>query len=209
MNMARKRSEDYFETFVKLVDYSCQAANLLNDIMSDFNPDLLREKMTEMHEIEHAGDTERHAMIRRLSKEFITPIDREDIMQLADAIDDVTDTIEDVLLRLYMFNIRSIKDHAKKMAEIIVKCCNALKQALAEFRDFQKSKVLHDLLVEINVLEENGDKLYTEAVHYLYVNSKNVVEIMAWDQTYDYLENCCDACEEVANVVENIILKNS
>ncbi|NLM10885.1 MAG: DUF47 family protein [Clostridiaceae bacterium] len=207
--MARKRSEDYFDTFVKLVDYSCQAANLLDDIMNNFNADLLHEKMNEMHKIEHGGDTERHAMIRKLSREFITPIEREDIMSLADAIDDVTDTIEDVLFRLYMFNIRSVKEHARKMTEIIVKCCNALKQALEEFRHFQKSKILHDLIVEVNVLEEKGDKLYTEAVRHLYVNSKNVVEIMAWDQTYDYLENCCDACEEVANVIEYIILKNS
>jgi len=207
--MARKRGEDYFDTFVRLVEHSCKAAELLNDIMNSYNADQLREKMAEMHEIEHFGDTERHAMIRRLSREFITPIEREDIMSLADAIDDVTDTIEDVLLRLYMFNIRSIKEYAKKMAEIIVKCCKALKQALAEFRDFQKSKTLHDFIVEVNVLEEEGDRLYTEAVRDLYVNSKNVVEIMAWDQTYDYLENCCDACEEVANVIEYIILKNS
>lgn len=207
--MARKRSEDYFDTFVKLVDYSCQAANLLYDTMKNFNAGLLREKMNEMHEIEHGGDTERHAMIRRLSRDFITPIDREDIMSLADAIDDVTDTIEDVLLRLYMFNILSIKDYGIKMTEIIVKCCNALKQALDEFRHFQKSKSLHDFIVEVNVLEEEGDRLYSEAVRHLYVNSKNVVEIMAWDQTYDYLENCCDACEEVANVIEYIILKNS
>jgi predicted phosphate transport protein (TIGR00153 family) len=208
-SMARKRGEDYFDTFVRLVDHSCKAANLLYNIMNDFNAEELRDKMSEMHEIEHGGDTERHAMIRRLSREFITPIDREDIMALADAIDDVTDTIEDVLLRLYMFNIRSIKEHAKQMAEIIVKCCNALKKAVSEFRDFQKSKVLHDLIVEVNVLEEEGDRIYTDAVHHLYVNSKNVVEIMAWDQTYDYLENCCDACEEVANVIEYIMLKNS
>ena len=97
--MARRRNEDYFDTFVKLVDYSCQAANLLNDIMNNYNADLLQEKMKEMHEVEHGGDTERRAMIRKLSREFITPIEREDIMSLADAIDDVTDTIEDVLLR--------------------------------------------------------------------------------------------------------------
>jgi predicted phosphate transport protein (TIGR00153 family) len=207
--MARRRNEDYFDTFVKLVDYSCQAANLLNDIMNNYNADLLQEKMKEMHEVEHGGDTERHAMIRKLSREFITPIEREDIMSLADAIDDVTDTIEDVLLRLYMFNIRSIKDYAKKMTEIIVKCCSGLKQALDEFRNFQKSKMLHDLIIEVNLLEEKNDKLYAEAVRDLYVNSKNVVEIMAWHQAYDYLENCCDACEEVANVIEYIVLKNS
>lgn len=207
--MARKRNEDYFDTFVKLVDYSCRAADLLKDIINNYNADLLNKKLNEMHEIEYSGDSERHAMIRKLSKEFITPIDREDIMSLANAIDDVTDTIEDVAMRLYMFNIRSVNDYARKMTEIIVKCCNALKKALIEFRHFQKSKVLHDLIVEVNILEEDGDKLYTEAVRHLYVNSKNVVEIMAWDQTYDYLENCCDACEEVANVIEYIVLKNS
>ncbi len=207
--MARKKNEDYFEVFVKLADYSCQAADLLNAIMNRFNPAEIHGKMQELHSIEHSGDTERHGMIRKLSKEFITPIEREDIMALADAIDDVTDTIEDVVMRMYMLNIKSVKEHAQKMTAIIVKCCYALKQALQEFHNFRKSQTLHNLIIEVNVLEEDGDKLFTEALRHLYVNCTDPIEVIAWDQTFHYLENCCDACEEVANVIESIILKNT
>lgn len=207
--MARVKNEDYFQTFVNLVEYSCQAAELLNEIVTNLNAATIRDKLVEMHNIEHAGDMERHAMIKKLAHEFITPIEREDIMALADAIDNVTDTIEDVVMRMYMFNIQTIREHAIKMTEIIVKCCKASKQALQEFHNFRKSQTLHDLVVEINVLEEDGDKLFTEATRHLYVNCKQPIEVLAWDQTFHYLERCCDACEEVANVIESVIMKNT
>jgi uncharacterized protein Yka (UPF0111/DUF47 family) len=207
--MAREKKEDYFVTFVNLIEYSCQAAELLNEIMTDFHAAAIHDKLVEMHSIEHAGDTERHAMIRKLAHEFITPIEREDIMAMADAIDNVTDTIEDVVMRMYMFNIQSIREHAVKMTEIIVKCCKASKLALQEFHNFRKSLTLHNLIVEINVLEEDGDKLFKEATRQLYVDCKQPIEVIAWDQTFHYLERCCDACEEVANVIENVIMKNT
>lgn len=207
--MARKKNEDYFETFVKLVEYSCKAAALLNSIMNNFNAAQLRDKMAEMHAIEHAGDTERHDMIEKLVHEFITPIEREDIMDMADAIDNVTDTIEDVIMRMYMFNIQGVREHAVKMTEIIVKCCDALKEALKEFHNFRKSQTLHQLIIEINALEEQGDRLFTEATRHLYENCKQPIEVMAWDQTFHYLERCCDACEDVADVIENVIMKNT
>ena len=207
--MARKNSIDYFETFVELAGYSCQAANLLNETMMDFNPDELQDKMKEMHDIEHAADEVRHTMIKRLAREFITPIEREDIMALADSIDNVVDTIEDVLRRMYMCNIIYVRKHALKMTAVIIKCCDTLKQALDEFRNFRKSKILHDLIVQINNLEEEGDKLFTEAIRELYVNCKSPVEVTAWDRTFHYLENCYDTCEDAANLIENIVLKNS
>lgn len=155
--MARKKDSYYFDTFVELVNYSCQAANLLNQIMNNFKAEELPEKMKEMHDIEHSGDQARHVMIRKLAKEFITPIEREDIMALADAIDNVTDAIEDVVMRMYMYNITSIRPQAVKMTEIIVKCCNSLKTALGEFINFRKSQNLHQFIIEVNQLEEEGD----------------------------------------------------
>ncbi len=207
--MFGKKTFNYFDSFVRMVDYSCHAADLLNEIMNNFNPDVLHDKTVKMHSIEYQGDQERHEMIRNLLHEFITPIEREDIMALADAIDTVTDTIEDVLMRLYMYNIKEIYACALAISDIIVKSCYALKSALSEFHNFRKSKSLHDLLVYVNDLEEEGDKLYTKAMRNLYVSSKDVMQVIAWDQTFDYLEMCCDACEEVANVMEYIVMKNS
>ena len=207
--MAKKKDVNYFDTFVELVQYSCDAAILLNEIVNDFHTSELEAKMEQMHEIEHAGDEGRHAMMKRLAREFITPIEREDIVSLADAIDNVTDTIEDVLLRIYMFNFTKMHEDVVKMAAIIVQCCEALKEAVAEFANFRKSQTLHKLIIEINRLEEDGDDLFVKATRELFVNEKDPVQIMAWRETLDYLEKCCDACEEVSEVIESVMMKNS
>ena len=207
--MAAKKSFNYFDSFIRMADFSCQAAELLDEIMNNYDPKNQAEMIKKMNEIEHKGDMERHEMIRNLLHEFITPIEREDIMALADATDTVTDMIEDVALRLYMYNVKEIYEGAKGFSTIIVKSSKALKLALEEFHNFRKSKTLHGLIVDVNTLEEEADALYTKAMRNLYLHSTNVRQIIAWDQTLDYLEMCCDSCEEVANVIENIVMKNS
>lgn len=207
--MAIKKDDNYFGTFVELVTYSCEAANLLSDIMHNYNPDDLEDDLKRMHNIEHAGDVERHIMMKKLAREFITPIEREDIVSMADAIDNVTDNIEDVLLRMYMFNIKTIRDDALKMADIIVKCCEALKGALLEFHNFKKSQTLHNLIVEINRMEEEGDDLFVHATRNLYVQGLEPLEVYGWGRTLHYMEICCDACEDVADVIESVMMKNS
>jgi len=207
--MDRKKDEYYYDTFVELVEYSCKAADLLNQIVNNFKADQLLNKVKEMHEIEHAADEARHVMTKRLMKEFITPIEREDILGLANSIDNLTDAIEDVVLRMYMFNITHIRPYAVKMTSVIVKCCNSLKLALTEFHNFRKSKTLHELIVDVNKLEEDGDKLYSEAIRDLYVNCNDFKEVSAWQSTFHFLEKCCDACEDVSNAIEEIVMKNS
>lgn len=207
--MARKKDENYFHTFVELAQYSCDAAKLLNEIMNNFQADDVEEKMEQMHDIEHAGDEGRHRMMKKLAREFITPIEREDIVSMADAIDNVTDTIEDVLMRIYMFNFTTLRADAVEMAAIIVKCCEALKEALDEFFNFRKSKVLHKLIIEINRLEEEGDDLFVKATRDLFVHGKEPVEILAWKETLEFMERCCDACEDASEVIESVMMKNS
>lgn len=207
--MSIRKDDSYFSTFVDLVNYSCDAANLLTEIMHNYNPDELEEKMRLMHNIEHAADVERHIMMKKLAKEFITPIEREDIVSMADAIDNVTDNIEDVLMRMYMFNIKTMRDDALRMAEIIKKCCEALREALHEFYNFRKSQTLHNLIVEINRMEEEGDELFTKATRRLYVEAKDPLEVYGWGRTLHYMEICCDACEDVADVIESVMMKNS
>lgn len=206
--MAAKHNE-YYDTFVKLVDYSCQAANYLHESLERFDQQSLETRMGEIHKIEHAADSDKHEMMKLLAKEFITPIEREDIIQLAQEIDEVTDKVEDVLLRIYMYNISSIRVEALAFTSNIVRCCKALKTAVEQLYNFRKSETIHQCIIEVNTLEEEGDKLYIDAVHSLYKNCKNPVEILAWTETFDRLEKCCDACEHVANVVESVIMKNS
>jgi len=201
------KDSKYYSSFVEMVDYSCKAAHLLKDIVTNFEPDGLSYRMVEMHEIEHTGDVTRHVMIKKLSKEHRTPIEREDIMNMAEAIDQVTDSIEDVLIRLYMFNIQEIREDAKQMTAVIVKCCEALKSALTELPNFKKSKDLPEKIIFINQLEEEADKIYAEAVRKVYIEPIDPILVHAWYETFQFLEDCCDACEDVANIIESVIWK--
>lgn len=206
--MARKEN-DYFKTFVKLLDYSCDAARLLIDVMTDYHPEDLELRMIEMHEIEHRADIEKHQMMERLAKEFITPIEREDIIDMAHQIDNVTDAIEDVLMRLYMFNITVIRKDALDVALIIEQSCKELRKALEEFGNFRKSKTLHKHIVEVNRLEEVGDKLYTEATRRLYIGDMSPVAVSAWTHVFHILEKACDSCEDVSDIIERVLMTNS
>lgn len=207
--MAMKSDFDYFKMFTRAAEYSEQAAALLREVMTDFNPEALSEKMKEIHAVEHAADQAKHDMNRALARAFITPIEREDIMLLSQQLDDVTDDIEDVVLRMYMFNVLSVREEALEFASLIYKCCEAMRDMLREFPHFRKSGSILENIVEINRLEEVGDALYTKAVRRLYLSTQNAVELMVWREIFDRMEKCCDACEHVANAVESIIMKNT
>lgn len=207
--MATKKGNDYFEMLSELVDYSCSAANLLHDTLLNFDVNEMKNKIGEMHNIEHAADLKKHDMMDKLLKEFITPIERGDIAELAHEIDNVTDAIEDILARIYMFNITSMRREALDFANVIIKNCNELKGLMKEFRNYKKSQEIQKLIVNINGLEEEGDKLYIMSIRNLYTTSKDPIELMTWTDTFKYFERCCDACETAANVVESVIMKNS
>ena len=204
-----RRDNEYFTTFISLSEYACQAARMLIDTMQNYHPEELDKKRIEMHKIEHDCDIAKHQMIEHLAKEFITPIEREDIMEMAHQIDNITDAIEDVMMRLYMFNITSIRSDALEMAQIIEKCCFAVKEALVEFPDFRRSKTLHQYIVEVNRLEEEGDRLYMEATRRLYISDLEAVAVNAWTHVFHIMEKACDACEDVSDVIESVMMKNT
>lgn len=207
--MARKNDFDYFDGFIKLAEYSYDAAKLLDNTLRNFNADILQEKMKAMHDIEHAADIEGHEITRRLAKEFITPIEREDIIMLIHEIDDITDCIEDVLLHMYMYNVKTIREDVLKFSGLILMSCTELIAAFKEFKNFKKSKEIHNKIIKINRIEEEGDNLYTESVRKLHLTTHNAIDIMTWTIAYNRLEKCCDACEEAVNVIESVIMKNS
>lgn len=207
--MGRKKDHDYFAMLVDGVSYACSAAELLHKDLQNFDTADLSQQIEEMHKIEHSADLAKHDMLEKLLKEFITSIDREDILELADVIDDVTDNLEDVLLRMYMYNITSLREEALQFSDIIIKCCSEMKVMMEEFSNFRKSKTIKSNIIEINRLEEEGDKLFTKAMHNLYATSTEATEILAWTSLYDQLEHCCDLCEDVADVVERVMLTNS
>lgn len=207
--MARKSGNDYFAMMRETASCAHTASTRLQEILENYEQDSLDESMVEMHAIEHHGDDLKHKMVEKLVKEFITPIEREDIMALIDQIDDVIDAVEDVVLKLYMFNIKTIRPEAIAFAEIVCRCAGALVTVFDEFADFKKSKAIHQSIVEINRLEEEGDALYIRAIRTLYEGQTNALEATAWTEIFTCLEKCCDTCEHTADLVENVIMKNT
>lgn len=205
--MAKKNS--YFSDFITMVNFSCQAAECLQQSLRHFNPKTLAEQRKVMHEIEHAEDEVKHQILKRLAKEFVTPIDREDIIQLANELDNVTDKIEDILIRMYMYNIQEVLPAAIDFSDVIADCCKALQHAMQEFPNFQKSTVLHQAVVDVNNMEEKGDAIYIDAVRALYEQGSDPIKMLVWSELFDKLEDCCDTCEHVADLMEMIAMKNS
>ena len=135
--MARKQDAFYFDNFTACIDCACQAAHLLYQCMKEFDPQHIKERLDEMHRVEHAADMKKHELLNVLAKAFITPIEREDILLLSQNIDEVTDKIEDVLLRLYCNNVQQIRPDALKLAEVVIRCCEEAKRMLEEFSPVQ------------------------------------------------------------------------
>lgn len=203
-----KRKSPYFDDFNRMVACSCKAAEHLKKTLREFSPDTFEEKCELMHQIENEEDDIKHEMMERLVKEFIPPIDREDIIDMSHHLDNVTDKIEEIVMRMHMYNVQTLRTDANTYADIIVKMCDKLKIAVEEFPNFHKSGTLKEKIIEINTIEEEGDRLYMKAVRELFEQEGDPIQIFAWSKIFDLMEDCCDACEHVANVMEMVIMKN-
>ncbi|MEG1523472.1 MAG: DUF47 family protein [Clostridia bacterium] len=205
----KQKDNIYFDGFVTGMGFACEAAAFLKETAVQFVPAQLEMRILTMHEIEHAADIEKHRLMEKLAKEFITPIEREDIMLLAQQIDDVTDCIEDVARKMFMFNILTIRAEMVEFAEIIHQCCVVTKEAVAEMYHFRRSDTLRESIIRINELEETGDRLHCSAMRRLYTSDATPLERIQWTKMFDYLEDCCDKCEDVTDSIEMVMLKNS
>ena len=210
--MARmsKAEFDYFEFFRRSGEFACGAANCLYETVAAYDPASLRSRMDDMHRIENEADAAKHEMTRRLTREFLPPIEREDIIALAQEMDNVVDAIDEIMQRAYMFNIRTLRPEVLPFAELIVKCCNALNATLDELSGFKKNAAnINRHIVEVNTLESAGDALHNENIHRLFSESNDARELLVWNIMFECLETCLDACEHAADVVETVIMKNA
>ena len=207
--MSKKQDAIYFDNFIACAKYASQAAQLLKEIFHSLDPSHMSQWADQLHEIEHAADKKRHAMTDKLAKAFITPIEREDIILLSQNIDEVTDKIEDVLLRVYCNNVQKIRPEALELSRLVIRCCEEAKLMAQEFADFKRSKGLRDHIIRINTLEEEADQQFINSMRTLHTTCTDPIEIIVWREIFLYLEKCVDACEHVADVVEEVVMKNS
>ena len=204
-----KGDKFYFENFVSNAELSKKAAEYLVECLENYDSSNIEEMLKRMHEIEHSADVKKHEMREALAKAFVTPVDREDLDMLSHQLDDVVDLIEEVLQKFYIYDIHTIDAPAIEFAKNIVKSCGILCEIMGEFENFKKSKTLHPLIVELNDVEEECDKLYLSSMRALTKKSTDVLETVSWRKIYESLEACADACEHVSECVGSVIMKNT
>lgn len=204
-----KHKNDYFKLAEQQVEYCVKAAELLEEILCKYSTEELSAKRGKMHDIEHEADEIHHDILTRLSAEFITPIDQEDILSLIQIIDDVTDALDEVVLECYMFHINDLPSGVPEFSNIVCRCVKALHEAIKELKNFKKSKILRSLLVDINTIEGEADTAYAELIYSLFSKESETKKLVGNKAICESLEECCDLCEHAADIIYQIILKNT
>ena len=204
-----KGDKFYFENFSACATLAKNAANYLVECLENYDANKIEEMIARMHTFEHSADMKKHEMNETLAKAFVTPVDREDLDMLSQQLDNVCDTLEEVLQKFYIYNIKTIEPDAIEFAKKLVKSCEMLVQIMDEFENFKKSKTMRSLIIACNDVEEDCDKLYLATMHNLTKNSTDVLTTMSWYKIFDCLEACADACEHVSECVGSIIMKNT
>lgn len=204
-----KGDKFYFENFTASTALAKEAAEYLTGCLKNYDPANLQEMLQKMHEIENKADVKKHEMREALAKAFVTPVDREDLDMLSHQLDDVVDAIEEVLQKFFMYNITEINPNAIPFALKIVEACDLLCALMGEFENFKRSKTLQPLIIQLNDVEEDCDKLYLASIQELTKDTGDVAAILFWKDIFDSLESCADACEHVSECVGSVIMKNT
>jgi len=198
------RDRAYFELFEEAGRNAVLAADLLERMLVNF-PDS-REMAGEILECEHEGDRITHDIIDRLNHTFVTPIDREDILQLASALDDIVDYTEEVADYLGLYKIEAPMAQAQRLAGVLRDATRQIAGAIPLIREF---KNISDQMVEVHRLEKEGDRLTREAIASLFETGIDPMVVIRWKDIFERLENAIDSTERVAFILEGIVIKNA
>ena len=197
------REEKFYDDFISMADQVKAGAMLLAEMFDGDKP--IAAKAQEIKEVEHKCDFMTHEIIQRLNKTFVTPIDREDIHSLATRIDDVMDAIDMAAGLVPLYRIDRTRFGAKELTKVIIEQTGVLRLALVALE--KRSGVL-DRTVEINRLENEADKVYKDALGRLFDEERDPIMVIKWKEILSLLEQATDRCEDVANLLENVVVKH-
>ncbi|HEY0442958.1 MAG TPA: DUF47 family protein [Candidatus Limnocylindrales bacterium] len=198
------REERFFDLFVEDAANVLGASRLLEALLRTY--DVIERRAGEIRDAEHRGDEISHDIGHRLENTFVTPFDREDIHALISGLDDVLDYIEEVADTFILYRVEAPTPVAVEQASIVVRQCEQLHEALTHLRGF---KDLDKYWIEVHRLENEGDRVARTAIANLFENEKDPIELIKWKDIYSLLEATIDKCEDVANIVERIVVKQA
>lgn len=198
------KDEGFFGLFDQLSARLTSSAALLRDLFNE--PKRVEELVVKIKAEEHAADKLTYEIMQRIDRSFVTPLDREDIHMLANRLDNVVDLMDGTARRAVMFRISERREDAIALMDVLAECARVLTAGVKEIRN---SAAVHKAARQVKELEEKADAIYSKAIGDLFAGKPDALEVIKWKEIYDNLEHAVDECEDVANVLESISLKNS
>jgi hypothetical protein len=198
------KEEKFYDDFSALAEQIRVGAKLLETMLAPEKP--IWDKADEIKEVEHTCDHLTHEVIQRLNRTFVTPLDREDIYTLARTLDDVMDAIDASASIVRLYHIDSVRPGARELAHIIM---DSVEQVLRAMKALEGRRGVAECAVEINRLENEADRAHQAAVQALFEEERDAIVIIKWKEILDFLEQATDRCEDVANVLEGVVVKHA
>ncbi len=201
------REEKFFELFDQQAAHNVEAVKVFIELIANWN----RESplFHRLQDIEHEADITTHEVYDKLNRTFITPFDREDIHELASELDDIVDIVQSVATRMQLYHVDKTTDQLKLMAGILLDAAVNVRKAVAEMKNPEKSRRVQDYCIEINRLENAGDRALEQALSKLFDGKPDPLEVIKWKEIYEGIEYAIDKCEDVANIIDSILVKNA
>ena len=207
--MKKKEEYNYFDEFANNSKNIVSSAEVLKETLVNYSEEKLEENILKVHKLENEADQALHKMRNYLIKDFLPPIDREDIILIGHRLDDIEDYIDEILINFNILNIKTVREDAIEFTELLIECAKSVEDALENFKNFKKVELVKEKAIAINILEEKADKLFEKVMKKLYKEENSPVEIIKWTTIYNCMENATDACEKIADCLEDVVMKNS
>ena len=201
------REDKFFDLFEQGAANMVRASHKLKELVDKWeNPEAV---VAEITEIEHQGDSITHQIMGQLHRTFLTPFDREDISLIASSLDDVTDFIQGAADAMLVYKIGKPGEKAKELTNIIVLAAEEVQRAILQLKNRHEQKQMLVRCVEINRLENMADIIYRSALGELFDGNTNIADVIKWREIYEHMESATDRCEDVADALEGVALKQS
>jgi len=201
------REEKFFDLFEESARNLVRGAGLLAELIGKWEN--IEEKAREISELEHHGDNITHRIIAQLHATFVTPIDREDIAQLAERMDDVMDFIEGAAVAMLIYEVKRPTERAQELADILVRTTSEVSAALPRLRRRNQLNKIPEHCIEINRLENEADRVVRAALAELFHDQVELADVIKWREIYEHMETATDRCEDIANVLEGVMIKRA
>jgi len=197
---------DYFE---KATANLLEGARLLLKLLDNFDPEIVEDLTAQITEIEHQGDFIVHEVTNLLPRTLITPIDSDDIQRLVSALDDALDAMDGAAQRLLIYQVTEVKKPARRLAHLILESATELEIAIKSLRDKKSYNLVQERIVQINTLENNGDRVLTEGLKSLVAHREDIFDFIRWKEIYELLEATTDRIEDAGDILQRVIITNA